>query len=62
MKLDEYLRQEGISPTEFGKMLGLKSRTSVPRYLSGERRPREAIMKKIVSLTDGLVTPNSFFQ
>lgn len=62
MTLNEFLQIEGITPAEFGRMLGLKSRSSVFRYLTGQRVPKPEVMKKIKELTNGKVTANSFHQ
>lgn len=62
MKLEIYLKREKITPTEFGRLLGLKSRASVPRYLTGDRIPSNGIMKKIKRITAGEVTANSFYE
>lgn len=41
-------------------MLGVKSRTTVNRYLTGERTPAPSILTAIMELTDGAVTPADF--
>lgn len=41
-------------------MLGIKSRTTILRYISGERRPPPAMMKKIAEVTSGAVTEADF--
>lgn len=62
MDLKTYLKRKKITPSEFGRMLGLKSRASVPRYISGERKPDADIMAKIKEITKGAVTADSFYQ
>lgn len=61
MQLREYLKQYHLGAAQFARMLGVKSRMTVYRYLRGERIPSAEMMKKIVALTDGLVQPNDFF-
>ena len=61
MKLDEYLSQNDISPQEFGRRLGVKSPSTVYRYMCGKRLPDKYMMKKIADLTDNLVLPNDFY-
>ena len=41
-------------------MLGIKSRTTILRYVSGERRPPAAMIDKIAELTGGAVTQADF--
>ena len=61
MTLKEYLEKEELTPTAFGKLLGLKSRASVLRWLSGERVPSKDNMLKISLVTNRQVTPDSFY-
>lgn len=61
-ELQDYLTRNNLSPTEFGRMLGLKSRASVPRYLKGERKPADSVIKKIKDITNGAVTADSFHE
>lgn len=62
MNLETYLKRKKITPAEFGRQLGLKSRASVIRYISGERKPADDIMAKIKEITNGKVTADSFYQ
>ena len=62
MRLGTYLERKKITPAEFGRLLGLKSRASVLRYISGERKPADDIMAKIKKVTKGAVTADSFYQ
>lgn len=62
MNLSDYLRTKKITPAEFGRMLGLKSRASVGRYLTGDRKPADDVMSKIKQVTNGKVTADSFYQ
>lgn len=60
MNLCEYLNLYDIRPAEFGRRIGTKSRTTVMRYLTGERIPSKAIQERIYRETNGLVTPADF--
>jgi len=60
MKLDLYLSQNQISISKFTKMLGLGSRASLYRYMSGERMPSQDLVIKIMQLTGNAVTANDF--
>lgn len=60
MKLADYLDQNDLTPGELRRMLGVRSRSTVMRYLSGERRPSPEIMEKIHALTRGAVSPMDF--
>jgi transcriptional regulator with XRE-family HTH domain len=54
MTLNEYMERKGLSPEEFGKLIG-RSRTVVYRYTKGTRTPRPAVMQKIAEVTGGKV-------
>ncbi|MGP1346168.1 MAG: hypothetical protein ACTS3F_05795 [Phycisphaerales bacterium] len=60
MKLADYLDQNELTPGELRRLLGVKSRSTVMRYLSGERKPSPGIMDRINELTGGMVTPMDF--
>lgn len=55
MKLSQYLVKNELSYKEFARLLGMKGDQSdylrIYRYCNGDRRPRPAIAKKIVKLT-----------
>ena len=59
MTLDSYLKKAGVKPPEFAKTLGVRL-TTVYRYLSG-RVPETSVMKRIIEVTSGEVTPNDFY-
>jgi hypothetical protein len=61
MKLSTYLAEKHLSPTEFGRRIGVSSE-SVRRYRDGGRIPERDVMARIVEATDSLVTPNDFYQ
>lgn len=55
MKLADYLHQRRITPAQFRQHLGLHSRSSVNRYLTGQRRPDYPVLQRIIELTEGRV-------
>jgi transcriptional regulator with XRE-family HTH domain len=55
MKLQAYLRWKNQTATDFAKEIGVHKQ-AVSRYLNG-RMPRPAIMRAILSATEGMVTP-----
>jgi len=59
VKLDAWLKREGMSREEFSSEIG-RSMTSLSRYISGERMPRPAVMRRIAAVTGGSVTANDF--
>lgn len=60
MTLNDWLAQEKLSPTEFGRRIG-KPQATIQRYASGKRIPEPEIMAQIVEATGGAVTPNDFY-
>lgn len=60
MKLKEWLQNENISASEFGRRIGVKH-TAVLRWCSGIRTPRKAQIAAIQRATDGAVGPADFF-
>lgn len=61
MKLNDYITQQNLDCREFANQIDVSYET-VRRYLTGERKPRDEIMTRIVLQTEGKVTPNDFFQ
>ena len=61
MKLDHWLRLNGISTTKFGEMIDV-SQPSVHRYARGGRVPIPKIMRRIMRATNGQVTPNDWYE
>ncbi len=62
MKLKHYLIMHQMTPAEFARQLGVTSRTTIHRYVNGERMPSPEMMRKIYDATNGEVTPNDFYQ
>jgi len=60
MKLADWLHRNHLTPGQLRSMLGVKSRTTVNRYLSGERTPREDVLRRIEAITGGAVTRADF--
>lgn len=60
MTLDEYLKSNSISVSEFASLIGVKSRATVYRYIGG-RIPDSAMMQRIYNVTGGMVTANDFY-
>ena len=60
MKLADYLYENSQTPTQLRRMLGVQRRSTVWRYLTGERIPQPMILQKILDLTDGEVTLADF--
>jgi hypothetical protein len=60
MKLADYLFQSGLSPAELKHKLGVSSRMTVLRYLTGERVPTPHILQKIIELSGGRVQLRDF--
>ncbi|MBK1859369.1 helix-turn-helix domain-containing protein [Cerasicoccus arenae] len=56
MELATYLIENHLTPVEFARAIGVKSRSTIPRYLSGERMPTGAIVRRIETATGGKVT------
>jgi predicted transcriptional regulator len=55
MTLDEYLRQPGITATEFAPKAGL-TEASVSRIRKGQQNISRDVIRRIVSASAGLVT------
>jgi hypothetical protein len=60
MKLADYLFNSGLAPSDVQGELGIKSRSTMYRYLTGERRPRREMMQRITTLTNGKVQEQDF--
>lgn len=60
MKLQSYLESRDYPAREFSRKLGV-SPAAVARYASGQRIPSPSIMRRIVTETEGAVTPNDFY-
>ncbi|MFL6708206.1 MAG: helix-turn-helix domain-containing protein [Massilia sp.] len=59
MRLDAFLKAQGITITEFGRRLGLNKQT-MSRYVRGHRLPPADLLVRIKVETDGEVTADDF--
>lgn len=60
MTLAQYLALRDLTIGEAAAELGVEHET-VRRYLTGARRPRPAIMERIIAWSDGQVTADAFY-
>jgi len=60
MKLADYMHKHAITPGQLRRMLGVKSRSTVLRYISGERTPCDRMLDRICELSGGRVTRKDF--
>lgn len=60
MRLDQYLKQHGITQREFAEAIGCEQPT-VARFVNGDRIPSVDLMRAIAEHTGGTVMPNDFF-
>ena len=61
MKLADWMHANRITPKGLRYILGMRSRSTVMRWLSGERQPTPPMMKQIEALTGGAVTLKDFY-
>lgn len=60
MKLADFLYENSLTPTELRRILGVKCRSTVWRYLTNERKPQPEIMRRIEEATRGRVREADF--
>lgn len=60
MKLADYLIQKQIGPSEFAELIGVSSRMTVHRYITGKRVPHPDMIQRITRVTRGAVTAADF--
>ena len=58
--LDKWIQDNSISRKILANNLNI-SIASLSRYLSGDRIPKQEIMQKIMSFTDGKISPSNFY-
>ena len=58
--LDKWIKDNSISRKILATNLNI-SIASLSRYLSGDRIPKQEIMEKIISYTDGKINPSNFY-
>lgn len=59
MKLEQYLKDHDIKPSDFAARLGRPAST-ITRLIKNERSPSLALMQEIAIATNGAVTANDF--
>ncbi len=60
MKLDDYIREAGLTNAEFGERVGANHST-ISRLRKGGQLPGAELMKAIFEETGGAVTANDFY-
>lgn len=60
MKLADYLKANGIPASRFRRLLNLRDRSTLWRWLNGSRVPRPDRLRQIEYLTNGQVTAEDF--
>ena len=66
MRLCQWMTEQGVTARQLQRLLGLGSHNSVYRYLRVERGepggqvPESRVMRRLIALTGGAVTPNDF--
>jgi len=61
MRLREYMKNGYLSNEKLAENMDESVRT-VEKWARGERYPRPAAQKKIMEITNGMVTPNDIFK
>lgn len=59
MLLQDYLQEQRVSIQEFADGVGV-THEAARRYLNGQRRPSREVLGRIITLTGGRVTADSF--
>jgi DNA-binding XRE family transcriptional regulator len=59
MKLKDYISEKAITQVDFGKRVGV-SKTHINKLIKKERTPSLRLMKRIISVTGGKVSPEDF--
>jgi len=60
MDLGTYQKQHGLSVSDLELLIGV-SHSALHRYMYLGRIPEVAVLRRILAVTDGQVTPNDFF-
>jgi transcriptional regulator with XRE-family HTH domain len=61
MKLKDWLDKEGLTVSEFARLMGSPQPT-VWRYVNGDRMPEKEAMRKITELTKRKVDARDFYE
>ena len=59
-KLSDWIHERSITPGQLRRMLGVRTRSTISRWLTGQRVPNGAMLAKIERLTEGAVTKVDF--
>lgn len=62
MKLDDFMKAEGLDDAAMAARIGEVSEFAVKKWRYGERMPRPGVMGRITSATHGQVTANDFIE
>lgn len=62
MNLERYIDMNGLNYSQFANILGMVDPRSVARYARKERIPSKHVMSAIYVVTEGIVTPNDFYE
>ncbi|HZW06948.1 MAG TPA: hypothetical protein VFF65_07470 [Phycisphaerales bacterium] len=60
MKLADWMHKNGHTPATMRRLLGVKSRNTVRRWINGARAPEPPMIRRIEELTRGEVTAADF--
>ncbi|MEM9167422.1 MAG: helix-turn-helix transcriptional regulator [Planctomycetota bacterium] len=60
MKLADWLHARSMTPEQLRRMLGVKQRSTVMRYLTGDRTPSLELIQLILEITEEQVTLADF--
>jgi transcriptional regulator with XRE-family HTH domain len=60
MKLDDYLREHGLTSAQFAEKAGLMGKQNVHNYRHGHRFPTSKNLRRIREATNGAVTAEDF--
>ena len=58
--LDKWIKENSSNRKKLAKTLNI-SAASLSRYLTGDRIPKQSIMQKIITVTEGNVNPSNFY-
>jgi hypothetical protein len=55
MNIDTFLRTVNMNPVTFSRFIGVKSRTTIQRYLAGTRKPRPGVIRAMRQASFGYI-------
>jgi hypothetical protein len=62
MKLADFLFESGMTTTQLRRALGVKCRSTITRYLHGDRLPNPVVMQRIIEISSGKVQLQDFLR